>query len=700
MKATETNFLKFLQGTKQFIIPIFQRNYSWTLKQCQQLWNDILRTAKDDNIPGHFIGSIVYIEKGIYQVVSVPQLLLIDGQQRLTTLSLLLHALGKAIEKSGNHTDISQKKINNYFLFNSEEAGEKRFKVLLTKADKETLMRLIEDKELPTPSSSRIIENYNFFEEQIRKTIPDFNMIYQGIGKLIIVDISLDRDHDNPQLIFESLNSTGLDLSQADLIRNYVLMGLAPRQQEALYNDYWLPMEQGFGQADYVAKFDRFMRDYLTFRTGRIPNIREVYEAFKLLAQGNKSGSINDIVSELYHHSKYFIKMALEREEDKELKVIFNDINTLKVDVAYPLLLELYHDHARNLLSKDEFVEILRLIESYVFRRAICGIPTNSLNKTFATLSRELDKENYLESFKAALLLKDSYRRFPDDDEFMRELVIKDIYNFRNRNFCLRKLENLDRKEKVNVEEYTIEHIMPQNENLSSEWQEELGDDWKKIHTHYLHTIGNLTLTGYNPELSDRPFLEKRNMQGGFSDSPLRLNRGLANLEHWNEEKIKRRANSLAEQSINVWKAPSVSKEVLEKYKPERETKAEEIYTIKTMEGYEHLQGAMLELYEQLSKRIRNIDASVKEEVKKLYIAYKTTTNFVDIVPQKSRLRLSLNLRFDEIDDPNGICKDVTNLGRWGNGDVEVGISSTEELDYIMFLINQSFQKHAEDGSE
>lgn len=559
MKATEINFLDFLKGTKQFIIPIFQRNYSWTPKQCQQLWNDILRIAEDDNIPVrfHFIGSIVYIGE-IYQIAAVPQLLLIDGQQRLTTLSLLLHALGKAIKKSDNQTDITQK-INNCFLFNSEKTDETRFKMLLSKADKETLIKLIEDKELPTPSSRRIIENYNFFEEQIRNTTSDFNMIYKGIGKLIIVDISLNRDYDNPQLIFESLNSTGLDLSQADLIRNYVLIGLDPRQQETLYNDYWLPMEQGFGQTDYVEKFDRFVRAFLTARTGRIPNIKKVYGTFKLYAQDNKSRSINDIVSELYQYSKYFIKMALEREEDKELKEIFNDINTLKVDVAYPLLLELYHDYIQNLLSKDEFVEILTLIESYVFRRAICGIPTNSLNKTFVTLSRGLDKENYLKSFKANLLLKDSNRKFPDDDEFARELVIKDIYKFRNRNFCLRKLENHERKEKVNnVEEYTIEHIMPQNENLSIEWQQELGENWKKIHTHYLHTIGNLTLTGYNPELSNRPFLEKRNMQGGFLDSPLRLNRSLASLEHWNEEEIKRRANSLAEMAIKIWKAPTL----------------------------------------------------------------------------------------------------------------------------------------------
>ena len=206
--------------------------------------------------------------------------------------------------------------------------------------------------------------------------------------------------------------------------------------------------------------------------------------------------------------------------------------------MAYPLLLELYDDYAAQRLSRENFIAILRLVESYVFRRLICGIPTNTLNKTFATFSREIDKDNYLESVKAAFLLKDSYRRFPKDAEFWYQFTVKDIYNLRVRNHLLDKLENHGRKERVDVGAYTIEHIMPQNENLSADWQQDLGEDWQKIQAEYLHTIGNLTLTGYNSELSDRPFKEKRDMLGGFKDSPIRLNRSLANLDHWNEEQI------------------------------------------------------------------------------------------------------------------------------------------------------------------
>jgi predicted transport protein len=302
--------------------------------------------------------------------------------------------------------------------------------------------------------------------------------------------------------------------------------------------------------------------------------------------------------------------------------------------------------------------------------------------------------DNYLESFKAALLLKDSYRRLPKDEEFKDQLLIKDVYNFRNRNYLLRKLENYDRKEFVNIESYTIEHIMPQNENLSYEWKQELGENWKEVHDKYLHTIGNLTLTGYNSELSDRPFKEKRDMKGGFKDSPIRLNNYLAKLDNWNEQEIIKRAKALSDLTVKIWSYPTLDEETLKKYSKEE---PENIYTIDDY-AYVGEGEPMRQLFEELRKRILNLDSSVREEVLKLYIAYKTVTNFVDIVPQKSKLKLSLNMQFDEINDPKGICKDVTDKGKWyGNGDVEVNVSKFEELDYVMFLIKQAFDKISEE---
>lgn len=686
MKATETNCLKFLKQPNQFVIPIYQRTYSWTLKQCQQLWHDITRAAMDDTVSGHFIGSVVYIERGLYHVSSVPQLLIIDGQQRLTTLSILLAALGKAIEASGEKLEISRKKIENYYLFNSEEEGEKHYKLLLTQNDKETFIRLIEERELPTVASQRIVENYKFFESQIRKQEINLNSLYQGINKLIIVDIALDHERDNPQLIFESLNSTGLDLSQADLIRNYVLMGLEPKEQEEIYNNYWYPMEQSFRQAGYSELFDRFIRDYLTIKSksGSIPNIKDVYSSFKGYVQNHKGTSIKEIIADIYHYSKYFVRLALDQEADLEIKQALADINTLKVDVAYPFLLELYEDYTQKRLIREEFIKILRLVETYVVRRAICGLPTNFMNKTFATLSREIDQENYLESVEVAFLRKNAYKRFPNDEEFRTAFVVKDIYNFRNCKYLLRKLENCERlKELVNVEEYTIEHIMPQSSKLSKQWQTQLGESWKEVQAKYLHTIGNLTLTGYNSEYSDRPFPEKRDMKDGFADSPLRLNQMLSKLEHWNETEIKNRAEALADKAIKIWSFPPLDLEI---------TKMPfgDAYSNNCLED---ISGEIKDLLENVRKRILKLDASVREEVNKQYIAYKTTRNFVGIVLRKSRLLLVLNIGVEEIKDHKGLCRDISKVGHWATGDVEVSFSSLDQIDDVMFLVQQAFNK-------
>jgi uncharacterized protein with ParB-like and HNH nuclease domain len=566
VKATETPFVKFLQGTRQFIIPIYQRTYSWTEKQCEQLWDDIIQVAKNEEIPAHFIGSIVYIEKGLYQVSNVPQLLVIDGQQRLTTLSLLLAAYAKALEKKVDGDEITTKKINNYFLFNNEEDGEKRYKLILTQSDKDTMINLLEGRNPSERYSKNIIKNFEYFKNQISESDIDLDLLYRGICKLIIVDISLDSNHDNPQLIFESLNSTGLELSQADLIRNYVLMGLDPESQERIYKNYWYPIEDGFRHSESKTNFDRFMRDYLTLKSGKIPNIRDVYSSFKeYFAFTDKS--VDDLISDIHHFSKFFTKLIFEKENDAELNKIIHHINALKVDVAYPFLLEVYVDFSNGKISREEILEIFSMVENYVFRRSMCDVPTNSLNTTFANLTTEIDKEKYLESVKAYFILNDSSRRFPSDNEFKDKFIAKDVYNtIRIRKYLLAKLENYERKEPVNIDDYTIEHIMPQNKNLSEEWKKDLGTDWNEVQEKHLHTIGNLSLTGYNSELSDKPFLEKRNMVGGFADSPIRLNGDLSKLDSWNEDEILKRANSLSNKAIKIWKYPQLSEEVLSKY--------------------------------------------------------------------------------------------------------------------------------------
>ena len=695
MKATEANLLAFLNGLKQFVIPIYQRTYSWDEIQCEQLWNDIVATAKDPTVPGHFMGSIVYIQRGVYQASGVPQLLVIDGQQRLTTVSLLLHALGEALKAGNNEESISQKKINNYYLFNSEEAGDLRYKLILTQSDMTTLKRLLDKRPLPQPSSKRVTENHRYFVERIADCDLDLAQLYEGVARLIIVDISLDRSNDNPQLIFESLNSTGLKLSQADLIRNYVLMSMDPHEQEKLYTEHWYPMEQSFGETDYVKRFDRFMRDYLTVKTKQIPNEGDVYKAFKQYVPNGKAGVIHEAVADIHCFSGYFVRMARELEPVADILEVFKDINTLRVEVAYPFFMEIYHDYVQGRLDRVSLLRILRLVESYVFRRAICGIPTNTLNKTFAALASEIDKTQYLVSFMAVMARKDSYRRFPTDEEFLQAMTTKDIYNFRSRLYCLDKLENYERKEPANVVEFTIEHIMPQNEKLCQEWQRDLGQNWKDVQAQYLHTIGNLTLTGYNPELSDRPFLEKRDLvKGGFADSPLHLNHALAKLVTWNEGEIKKRGEDLAQIAVRAWPYLTISPDVQTLL--DAAARQESATRSCSLDDHPQLVGPVRDLFEHLRRRVLNLDPSVREDILSSYIAYKTTTNFVDVSAQRSRLLLILNMKFDEVDDPKHLCRDMTGKGKMGNGDVEVTLRSLDQLDDIMLLVHQSFEKHSD----
>ena len=694
MKASEAKLLNFLKESSQFIIPIYQRTYSWTEKECRQLWDDIIRAGTEENITGHFIGSIVYVEQGLSQVSLQTPLLVIDGQQRLTSISLLIEALARALGKTQPVEGFSADKLRHYYLINSQEDGDRHFKLLLSQTDNDSLKAIIKDTEQPQVPSLRIGENFNLFtkwlDEQAKQK-DGLTVICRGLAKLIVVDIALNRDQDNPQLIFESMNSTGKELSQADLIRNFILMGLPPEQQTQLYKDYWRPMEIDFGQAAYGTQFDAFMRHYLTFCTGDIPNEREVYEAFKDYSRTKlkKDSPIEVLIKEIRIFAGYYCAMAFDREQNPVLKEAFRDLRDLQVAVAYPLLLELYNDYAGKRLSADDFVASVRLIEAYVFRRAICQIPSNSMNKTFARFSKALKKDCYLESIQAHFLMLTSYRQFPKDDDFHRQLQIKDIYHFRSCWYLLHRLENHGRKERVE-DEYTIEHILPQNPNLSEVWIQELGSEWEKIQQEWLHRLGNLTLTGYNAEYSDRPFSEKRDMTGGFKESPLKLNAGLRQLDAWNLTAIQTRGLQLADKALSVWIAPKLDTARLAAYQPQKEATIG-AYSIENHPSL--LTGGMREVFEEFRKQVLALDPNVSEEFLKFYVAYKAETNFVDVVPKSKKLKLHLNMSFLEINDPRGLCRDVATIGHWGNGEVELELKSLDELTYVLGLVRQSYER-------
>ena len=566
LQAGETTLNKLLNTSRQFIVPIFQRNYSWQKSQYEQLWFDILRASKFKEKQNHFIGSIVYIDMGT-PAGRPQQLLLIDGQQRLTTISILLCAIKDYVQKFNLETKlINLAKIKNQFLYNSDEIDEDRYKLLLNVQDKETYIKLIDNTIFTVNKpATNIIKCYEFFYERIEDFIKQYGQIdeiYAGIFKLSLVSISLDKDSDNPQMIFESMNSTGKDLSQTDLLRNYLLMDLTPEKQTRLYKTYWKPMEELFGEDIYkndLNKFDYFIRDFLTLKsdTGHICKINNVYENFKRYYLDNNCEKFA-VLKDLFTYAKYYACIDLLQENDDELKLYWQEFKKLDSHVVYPFLLKLYDDYSRQILIKEDFKKILQVVISYLWRRAICEIPTNSLSKTFATLYQAVDKDDYVNSIIKAFVFKSSYKRFPSDYEVREKLQTKDIYHFRLRKYLLEALENYYHKEPIdlNTANYTIEHIMPQNIEHNLSWQQMLGEDWQEVHSLYLHSLGNLTITGYNAEMSNKSFVEKVNGESGFKHSHLKLSESIAQCDVWNKKAIQRRTNILTDIILKIWKYP------------------------------------------------------------------------------------------------------------------------------------------------
>lgn len=638
---------------------------------------------------GHFVGSIVNIAEQAMPT-GVQKYMIIDGQQRITTLTLMLIALRDYAIKHPEDTSINYRRIDNMLLKNEYEDGDERYKLLLTENDRDILISLVERKPIPDNTISRLLVNYEYFAGQIEKNKLLPSEIYESIGKLQIVNITLDRTIDDAQAIFESLNSTGKELSESDLIRNYILMGLKNDEQMYVYEHMWRPMELLFEYEKQGSVMDRFFRDYLTMKLTRIPKIDNIYEEFKSYHLNCEFSSIQDLCTDLLKYSKYYTDMVFVRSSNMEICSLYSDIKDLKMEVVFPFLLKVHNDFKEGIISEDDFIEILKMCISYVFRRSICDIPTNSLNKTFATLRNEIKPDDYINSIKAFFILRDDYKQFPDDDKFVSAFESRDIYNMRSRNYILSHLENYNNKASIIIENYTIEHIMPQNTKLNDEWKKELGPDWREIQKKYIHTIGNLTLTAYNSEMSDRPFMVKMDMQGGFKESALRLNAYLVKLTEWNEEHINERAKLLSDKAKEIWTYPKLSDEKLAPYREQEKTIQKY-----SLDSYD-INAFTKTLFEVLDKRIMNLSSDVKREYKKQYIAYKLDTNFADIVIQKQRLRISVNMKYSQVYDPKGLCKDITNLGRWGNGDVELFMEHTSDVENVMEIIEQSYRIQAE----
>ncbi|GAA7470737.1 DUF262 and DUF1524 domain-containing protein [Helicobacter pylori] len=616
-------------------------------------------------------------------------MIIIDGQQRLTTITLLFIALRDHLNDEDEFLEkFSHQKIQNRYLTNNDEKGDKKFKLILSEPDKDTLLSLIDrNKRKPSKLSLKIMENFELFKKWICKNTDKLETIFKGLDKLMVVEISLERGKDNPNLIFESMNSTGKDLTQTDLIRNYILMGLEPEKQKIFYEKYWRAMEEGFKQNETL--FNQFVRHYLTIKTRKIPNINKVYEDFKRYQQ-ERGIEIEALLSDLKKYCGYFCQIVFKKEaefkkeDNEDLNKALGFLVDLEMDVIYPLLLELYSDYIGKVLSGRDFISIIDLIESYICRRAVCGLGTNSLNKIFPSVTKKINKDQYLESIKAYFGCLTEKQRFPNNDEFKKLFITIDFYHFQKRKYFFERLENFERKERVYTHEYTTEHIMPQT--LTEEWERDLGENFQAIHDKYLHTIGNLTLTGYNSEYSNRSFQEKRDMEKGFKQSPLKLNQGLEGLESFGEKEIKKRANDLADLALKIWTYPKLDAETLEKYKPKKEKK---VYDL----SFYKFSSNSRELFDILRKEIKTLNEKIAEKFNQDYISYIFNTNFVDIVPLKNGLKLYLNMKFHELQDEKNLASDMTNKGHWGNGDIEVTLKTKENIPYCLGLIKQALEK-------
>lgn len=566
MKGEAQPLIKFFDGSdKRFIIPLYQRNYDWKIENCQQLFNDLLKLHKTKR-KSHFFGSIVSsIENGS------EDRFIIDGQQRITTVSLILIALVNAYK--ANEIEASDQKITEKifkrYLVDEYQEDERKVKLKPIKKDMQAFDALLYKSKDSYVKESNVTRNYDFFYEEILKSHLSVDEIFETVKRLEVINIKLEDD-DDAQLIFESLNSTGLDLSEADKIRNYLLMSLSPAQQDDLYSRFWNPIEE---KTDYEPT--SFVRDYLTMKQGKIGRIDKIYFIFKDYAESSSMDRAA-LMEDMYHYAQIYHQINNAETAVEKLDRKLRQLRTLDSTIMYPFFMAFFDYAEKYGMSVDERYKVLDIVEAYFARRIICNLPSNALNKVFATLHKDvmnlMEKNTtpqgalyYIDVLTYMLLNKARSSVFPRDDEVRTEFAVRQVYKIPapNRLFILERLENQDNKERHEVvkqlsnKEITIEHIMPQT--LSEKWKTSLGENWETIHQQYLHTMANLTLTGYNSQYSNLTFVEKRDMEKGFKDSAFRLNNYVKDCEKWTEDELLERQQLLLNVFMKLWPMPSTS---------------------------------------------------------------------------------------------------------------------------------------------
>ena len=662
MKAIDRRFTDIINGNRQFIIPVFQRDYTWTRQQCQQLWTDVLRASAGGTNGSHFMGSIVYIGADLSSAFQ--SWLLIDGQQRLTTLTVLLIALRdhiKATGWSGGEDSPTVDKIDAYYLKNTLESGKRRYKLVLRRRDNATLHALVGGKdlsELEEDCSELIVEAYHFFRSALEAPSCDLGDVYRGIARLNIVDVTLNRGLDNPQLVFESMNSTGVDLQQSDLVRNYLLMGLTESEQTRLYDKYWSKIESLF-QASGNA-FDWFLRDYVALEKRLTQQIQldRIYDEFKAFWSPDMERPLEELLADMLRAARTYASfLGIAPMQRPWLADAMSHMRSLNTTQGL-LIMRLYDCHEKDLLSQDEFVRAVRLIESYLLRRAVLGMETRSYWSIFARMARDIDRESAFDSFQVALArLRDS-NRFPTDDEFRRGLQERDLYGLRVCKHILDRLENAGYQEPSPVHDYSIEHIMPQGIADAPRWQEMLGENWAEIHETWLHRLGNLTLTAYNSKYSNRPFDEKKTVDGGFRHSAVRLNQYVRDQSGWTAAEMEDRGNLLVERALGIWRHHEADAASIQ---------AADIRDLRSRAA--NRDASSLKMSNKTRNLLDEMQASIRalgeviEVVERKSVCCYGPSFFVELMPMRYSVRVILPLEFSEVENPGELA--ISDASTW-----------------------------------
>ena len=691
MKAQHIFFPKIINGASQFVIPVFQRDYSWAEENCRQLWKDILLIAQAPGERGHFIGSVVYIQSGDSNA-GFSRWLLIDGQQRMTTLTLLMAALRDHIIETGWSTDGDgpvAKKIDAYFLRNPLEDGEKAFKLQLRRHDNATLQAIIAGSALPDAPSANLRENYELFRDLLKEADPA--QVYAGINRLMLVDVTLERGVDDPQLIFESLNSTGVNLSASDLIRNFILMSLTEKEQTRLYRDYWGKIEDLFRGSDRV--FANFIRDYLALRSksAKLERSDLVYTAFRRAfgGIGHDPAALEALLVDLLRRARQYAAFAVGSGTDERARA-FAQLRHL-ADVPAILIMRLLEvQEVNKTLPEPQLLEALRLIESYLLRRAVIGAQSRGYGLEFAKLAYRIEDTQPLASLKAALARMPAAYAFPENAEFERALLEGDLYHKRVCKQVLDGLENRDSKEQSDTSAYSIEHIMPQNEKMPEPWRLMLGEGWKGVHQTWLHRLGNLTLTGYNSTYSDKPLAEKQTIEHGFRQSSVRLNQDVRDATVWTEVQMRARGERLAARALDIWPRLDADTKMI------REMEREELKARAASRNLDRVEmtDAAKAMFDTLRARIRADFPEVIEMAETKTVSYHDPEFFLEVIPRKRGLSLLIGIDYNEVDGPDETVRDTGNYSFVTNasyqGGVLINLRDGDPLDLAMRVVTQA----------